>query len=139
VLFDIGHGMGAFGFDSAEAALADDFPPDIISSDVHFLSIAGPAYDLLHTMSKMLVCGVTLQDAIAMATDRPARALLREDLGHLGQDAVADISVLDLVEVDVPFVDVTGVRRAGSKLLRPRALYRAGLQEPVGPRPFEPA
>ena len=49
VLFDIAHGMGAFGFESAEAALADGFAPDIISSDVHTLSVNGPAYDLLHT------------------------------------------------------------------------------------------
>jgi dihydroorotase len=138
VLFDIGHGMGAFGFDSAEAALADGFPPDIISSDVHVMSIDGPAYDLLHTMSKMLVCGVAMEDAIAMTTDRPARAMQREDLGHLGEGAVADISVLDLVEIALPFVDVTGVRRDGAKLLKPRALYRAGLREPVGPRAFEP-
>ena len=37
ILFDIGHGMGAFGFTSAEAALNDGFKPDIISSDIHAL------------------------------------------------------------------------------------------------------
>ncbi len=73
VLFDIAHGMGAFSFDSAEAALADGFAPDIISSDVHALSIHGPAYDLLHTMNKLLHCGVALEDVIRMATDAPAR------------------------------------------------------------------
>jgi len=137
VLFDIGHGMGAFGFESAEAALADGFPPDIISSDVHVMSIDGPAYDLVHTMSKMLVCGVAVTEAVAMATDRPARAIGRHDLGHLGPGAVADVSVLDLVEIALPFVDVTGRVRDGTKLLRPRALYLAGRREELGSRPFE--
>ena len=41
VLFDIAHGMGAFGYDSAEAALKDGFKPDVISSDVHVIAGAG--------------------------------------------------------------------------------------------------
>ncbi|MBX3540111.1 MAG: amidohydrolase/deacetylase family metallohydrolase [Chelatococcus sp.] len=138
VLFDIGHGMGAFGFDSAEAALADGFPPDMISSDVHVMSIKGPAYDLLHTMSKLMCCGVGVTDVIAMVTDAPAKAMSRDHIGHLGVGAAADISVLDLVEVAVPFVDVIGHRREGMKLLKPHALYVAGQPEAVAPRPFEP-
>ena len=138
VLFDIGHGMGAFGFDSAEAALADGFPPDMISSDVHVMSIKGPAYDLLHTMSKLMCCGVGVTDVIAMVTDAPAKAMNRDHIGHLGVGAAADISVLDLIEVAVPFVDVIGHRRDGMKLLKPHALYVAGKREAVAPRPFEP-
>ena len=44
VLFDIGHGMASFDFDVAEAALADDFPPDTISTDFyrrHLESVLG--------------------------------------------------------------------------------------------------
>jgi len=126
VLFDIGHGMGAFGFASAEAALADGFAPDIISSDVHSLSVDGPAYDLLHTMSKLLHCGVALTDVLRMATDAPARALRRPDLGHLGVGAPADLSVLRVAEVALPFVDVLGERRDGAQVLRPVGLLREG-------------
>ena len=36
------------------AMLAAGFLPDVISSDVHALSIDGPAFDLLVTMSKFL-------------------------------------------------------------------------------------
>ena len=126
VLFDIGHGMGAFGFKSAEQALADGFAPDIISSDVHALSVAGPAYDLLHTMSKLLNCGVSLADAIAMATDAPARAMRRLDLGHLSVGAVADISLIERIDAKFPFVDVVGVRRESTSLLRPRGMFLQG-------------
>jgi len=47
VIFDIGHGGGSFGFRTAEAMLAAGFLPDVISSDVHTLSINGPAFDQL--------------------------------------------------------------------------------------------
>src|SRR5690606_41464747 len=63
-------GMGAFGYETAEAALQEGFLPDVISSDVHVIAIEGPGYDLLHTMSKLLNCGLTLPQVIAMATSR---------------------------------------------------------------------
>ncbi|MEP1775582.1 MAG: amidohydrolase/deacetylase family metallohydrolase [Nitratireductor sp.] len=132
VLFDIGHGMGAFGFSSAEAAIARGFAPDIVSSDIHMLCVDGPAFDLLHTMSKLVTCGVGLSDVIAMATDAPAKAMRRSDLGHLSVGAPADISLLETVEARYPFVDVAGVEREGAMLFRPRGLLRAGqFCEPV--------
>lgn len=139
VVFDIGHGMGAFGFASAEAAIAEGFLPDIISSDVHTLSVAGPAFDLLHTMSKLVSCGVPVTQAIAMATDAPARAMRRADLGHLAVGAPADISLLDLAEARYGFVDVTGARRDGTHLLRPRGLYRQGVSIEPTARDWESA
>jgi len=137
VLFDIAHGMGAFGFESAQAALDDGFAPDIISSDVHSLSVNGPAHDLLHTMSKLLACGVQLTDVIRMATVGPARALRRQDLGHLGQGAPADVSLLRVAEVPLAFIDAVGVRRQGVSLLRPAGLVRAGRWFDPAPRPWE--
>jgi dihydroorotase len=139
ILFDIGHGMGAFGFASAEAAIGDGFAPDIISSDVHMLCVDGPAFDLLHTMSKLVTCGVPLAAAIGMVTDAPARAIGRPELGHLAPGAPADITLLDRVEADYPFVDVTGVRREGASLLRPRGLYLGGQFIQPPPRPWEAA
>jgi dihydroorotase len=126
VLFDIGHGMGAFGFESAEQALAQGFAPDIISSDVHALSVAGPAYDLLHTMSKLINCGVPLADAVAMVTDAPARAMRRLDLGHLSEGAVADISLIERIDAHFPFVDVVGTRRESTSLLCAHGVFLQG-------------
>lgn len=137
VLFDIAHGMGAFGYASAEAALKDDFPPDLISSDVHVISIEGPGFDLLHTMSKLLNCGLPVADVIGMSTSRPALAVRRPDLGHLGVGAIADISVLREVESDYVFADVTGVTRQGGTLLQPVACYIGGAEAELSQRPFE--
>jgi dihydroorotase len=137
VLFDIAHGMGAFGYASAEAALGDNFPPDLISSDVHVISVEGPAFDLLHTMSKLLNCGLPLADVIGMSTSRPALAIRRPELGHLGVGATADVSVLRDVESNYVFSDVTGVSRQGSRLLQPVACYLSGKEMALDERPFE--
>ncbi len=137
VLFDIAHGMGAFGYETAEAALKDGFKPDLISSDVHVIAIEGPGYDLLHTMSKLLNCGLSLPEVIGMSTSRPALAVRRPDLGHLGVGAVADISVLREVESDYVFADVVGATRQGTTLLHPVACYLNGAEMEVSTRPFE--
>ncbi len=137
VLFDIAHGMGAFSYRSAETALSEGFPPDLISSDVHVVCVDGPAYDLLHTMSKLINCGLPLADAVGMATSRPALAIRRPDLGHLGVGASADISVLRQVDAEFVFNDVVGVTRRGTTLLQPVACYLAGGEMEVARRPFE--
>ncbi|MEO4001977.1 amidohydrolase/deacetylase family metallohydrolase [Mesorhizobium sp. CAU 1732] len=137
VLFDIAHGMGAFGYETVEAALGDGFPPDLISSDVHVIAVEGPGYDLLHTMSKLLNCGLSLPDIIGMSTSRPALAIRRPDLGHLGIGAPADITVLRQVDRDYLFEDVVGARRQGSTLLQPVAVYLAGREMELARRPFE--
>lgn len=137
VLFDIAHGMGAFGYDSAEAALKDGFKPDVISSDVHVIAVEGPGYDLLHTMSKLLNCGLSLPEVIGMSASRPALAIGKPELGHLGVGAVADITVLKQYDSNYVFQDVVGKRRQGSSLLQPMSVYLGGKSMEVSRRPFE--
>jgi dihydroorotase len=137
VLFDIAHGMGAFGYDSAEAALNDGFKPDVISSDVHVIAVEGPGYDLLHTMSKLLNCGLSLPEVIGMSANRPALAIQKPELGHLGVGAVADITVLKQYDSNYVFQDVVGKRRQGSSLLQPVSVYLGGKSMEVSRRPFE--
>jgi dihydroorotase len=137
VLFDIAHGMGAFGYDSAEAALKDGFKPDVISSDVHVIAVEGPGYDLLHTMSKLLNCGLSLPEVIGMSANRPALAIGKPEVGHLGVGAVADITVLKQYDSNYVFQDVVGKRRQGSSLLQPVSVYLGGKSMEVSRRPFE--
>jgi dihydroorotase len=137
VLFDIAHGMGAFGYETTEGALKDGFLPDLISSDVHVIAVEGPGFDLLHTMSKLLNCGLTLPEVIGMSSNRPALAIRRPELGHLGVGAPADITVLKQVDSNYVFEDVVGARRQGSTLLQPVAVYLAGKAMEIARRPFE--
>jgi len=126
VIFDIGHGGGSFGFRTAELMLEAGFLPDVISSDVHALSINGPAFDQLVTMSKFLMLGLELGAVIRASTAAPAAALGRGDLGHLAVGAVGDASILDLDEGEFDFRDVLGESRRGKERLVVSGLVVAG-------------
>jgi dihydroorotase len=126
VVFDIGHGSGSFGFRTAEAMLEAGFLPDAISSDVHTLSINGPAFDQLVTMSKFLALGMDLAAVIRAATERPAAVLSRTDLGRLSVGAPGDASVLDLVEGEFECRDVLGEVRRSRQQLAARGLVVGG-------------
>jgi len=133
VVIDIGHGMGSFSFESAEACLAQGFLPDVISSDVHALCIDGPAYDLPTTMSKLLSLGMPLERVIAAATSAPARAIGRPDLGTLRPGSPADVTVLDDRTGAFEYVDVTGRTMTGRRRLVPVLTIAGG--EVLEPRP----
>jgi dihydroorotase len=126
VVFDIGHGGGSFGFRTAERMLEAGFLPDVISSDVHALSVNGPAFDQLVTMSKFLALGVELGPVIRAETAAPAAALGREDIGQLTVGAAGDATILDIVEGDFEFRDVLGESRRGRQQLAMRALVVGG-------------
>ena len=121
VVFDIGHGGGSFGFRTAEGMLAAGFLPDVISSDVHALSINGPAFDQITTMSKLLSLGMDLTAIIRAGTAAPAAAIGRADLGHLGEGAAGDASIIDLAEGEFDYRDVLGETRPGRLRLEPTA------------------
>jgi dihydroorotase len=126
IVFDIGHGGGSFGFRTAEAMLAAGFLPDVISSDVHALSINGPAFDQITTMSKLLSIGMDLTDVIRAGTIAAAKAIGRTDLGHLAPGAVGDASILDLVEGTFDYRDVIGETRQGRLRLSASSLVVSG-------------
>lgn len=133
VIFDIGHGMGSFGFGTARAMLENNFLPDVISSDVHSLSIKGPAVDLSVTMSKFLCLGMSLQQVIAACTTAPAQAIRRDDLGTLRPGSPADASVLKLEEGEFNYVDSLQETVKGTQRLQPLAMVRAGGWWPAQP------
>jgi dihydroorotase len=93
---------------------------------VHALCIDGPAFDLLTTMSKFLCLGFPLVDTVRAATDAPAKALLRSDLGTLQPGAAGDASVLALETGEFDYVDSTGERLAGRTRLSARATVMNG-------------
>jgi dihydroorotase len=126
VIFDIGHGGGSFGFRTTEAMLAAGFLPDVISSDVHQLSVNGPAFDQITTMSKLLSLGMTLGDVIRASTAAPAAAVGRSDLGHLGIGAIGDASVIELEEGEFDYGDVLGETRQGRQRLHASGLVLSG-------------
>ena len=117
ILFDVGHGKSSFGFATAEAMLAAGFEPDCISSDVHALSVAGPARDLLTTMSKLLNLGMSLEAVVAATTSGPAAAIRHPELGALTPGAPGDATLLRLEDGTFDFVDASGERRTATQRL----------------------
>lgn len=126
VIFDIGHGMGSFAFRTARTMLDQEFAPDCISSDVHAQSIEGPAFDLLTTMSKFLCLGMPLTEVIRCATENPANALKRPELGTFRQGGVGDASVLSLDDGQFDYVDVVGEHLQGKSRLMAHGLVIGG-------------
>jgi dihydroorotase len=117
VIFDIGHGGGSFGFKTTRAMLANGFLPDVISSDVHILSINGPAFDLLTTMSKFLVLGLDLPTVIRLSTSNAASAIRKPELGTLKPGSVGDASILELRDGSFEYLDVIGEKVVGKQRL----------------------
>lgn len=133
VRFDVGHGAGSFAFDRAEAALAEGFRPDTISSDLHRFNVDGPVHDLVTTLSKFLHLGLSLSEVIAMATTAPASALGRQgQMGTLSPGSTADIAVLRLEEGRFAFTDSFGNSVMGSRRLVPIATVGDGRRVPLG-------
>ncbi len=126
VLFDIGHGMGSFSFKTARAMLANGFPPDTISSDVHALCINGPAFDQVTTMSKFLCLGMSLADVIKASTSDAAFALKRPELGSLKPGSVGDATILSVDSGTFDYVDVTGEHLTGNSRIHSRGVVIAG-------------
>jgi dihydroorotase len=129
VIFDVGHGGGSFDYTVAEAAIQQGCPPDVISSDIHVFSgnTAGMPF-LPWVMSKFLNLGFTLEQVIAMATASPARVINRlPKLGTLQLGAPGDVTVLDVVEGPVEFVDTRNNKRTGKVHLKPAHTVVAGV------------
>ena len=129
VIFDIGHGGGSFDYTVAEAAIQQGCLPDTISSDIHVFSGNTPGMPYLTwVMSKFLGLGFSLEQVVAMATLKPAAVINRlPKLGTLQIGAPGDVSILELVEGPVSFVDTRNNKREGKVHLRPVQTVAAGV------------
>jgi dihydroorotase len=126
VIFDVGHGSGSFWYSRAEPLTAQGFWPDTISTDLHAESMIRGMKDMTNVMSKFLNLGMSLQDAIAKSTWKPAQVIKRTDLGHLSVGAPADVAVLKLHKGSFGFIDVRGGRKMGTQKLEAELTVREG-------------
>ena len=129
VHFDVGHGAGSFDYTIAETAIAQGAGPDTISSDIHVYSGNTPGMPYLTSvMSKFLNMGFNLEQVISMATINPARAIDKlAKLGTLQVGAPGDVTLLDVVQGPVEFVDTRNNKRAGQVQLKPVQTVAGGV------------
>jgi dihydroorotase len=119
--------MQSFSFVVAEAALAQGFLPDTISTDQYVRHVGSiPQHDLPRTLSKFLAIGMSESDAWERVTLRPAGVLgLAGEIGTLAPGACADLAVLRWNPSAPPLRDVNGVERPGG-CWEPALTVRAG-------------
>jgi dihydroorotase len=136
VIFDVAHGGGSFDFTVAEVAIPGGCTPDTISSDIHVFSGNSPGVPFLpNVMSKFMAMGFTLEQVVAMATSAPAKIINRAPkIGTLQLGAPGDVSIMELVEGPVTFVDTRNNMRDGKAYLKPVQTVINGV--PFG-RPYQ--
>jgi dihydroorotase len=129
VMFDVGHGGGSFDYTVAEVAMPAGAGPDTISSDIHVFPGNTPGMPYLTwVMSKFLGLGLTLEQVVTMATVNSAKVINRNPkLGTLPTGAPADVSLLEIVDGPIEFVDTRNNKRQGKQHLRPSGAVVAGV------------
>ncbi len=126
IIFDVGHGGGAFYWKQAIPSVQQGFITDVISSDLHTGSMNSGMKDMANLLSKFLNMGLPLSDVIKRATLNPALAIKRPELGNLNPGAIADIAVFTIRKGNFGFLDVIGTKMKGDRKLEAELTIRAG-------------
>src|SRR4030095_2707939 len=126
IIFDVGHGGGAFSWRQAVPAMKQGFQPNVISTDLHAESMNSGMKDMSNVMSKFLNMGMSLQDVILRSTWNPANVIRRTDLGNLSVGSEADIAVFNLRTGAFGFLDVRKTKLKGTQKLEAELTLRAG-------------
>jgi dihydroorotase len=140
VVFDVGHANRHLTFDIVRGCLADGLVPNVISTDLHAFSGAGPVVDLPTTLTKFLTLGMTLEQVIAACTVNAARAMAWDDrIGSLAVGREADIAVLELVDAPTTLYDCVGGELHVDQQLKARHTIRHGQLVSGAASPPSPA
>ena len=126
IIFDVGHGGGAFHFAQAVPSIQQGFVADVISSDLHTGSMNGGMKDMTNLLSKFMAMGLSVQDVILRSTWNPAKVINRPELGNLSVGTVADVAVFSLRKGDFGFTDVRAKKLKGTQKLEAELTLRAG-------------
>jgi len=96
VLFDVGDGATAFGFEAAEVAITEGLLPDTISTDYYRHHLVNEMdHDMSHVVSKLMAVGMTEEQCWPRVTSMPAQVHgLGDVTGRLDAGAAADFCVV---------------------------------------------
>jgi dihydroorotase len=140
-----------FGWETAEALVAQGFFPDTIATDIEIHSQLGRSDEpmvadrritgvrvvsertLVEYMAMFFKLGFSLDDVIRMATATPARVLGIESVaGSLKPGMPADVSVLEIISGRFKLTDATGMIRIGEQAIIPVVTLKAGVSYAAG-------
>jgi dihydroorotase len=117
IIFDVGHGGGSFTYSQALPATQQGFYPETISTDLHTGSMNGAMKDMLSVMSKFMALKMDLQSVIKASTWSAAKAIKREELGHISVGAIADVAILNVRKGKFGYYDVARYKSEGTEKL----------------------
>jgi dihydroorotase len=126
IVFDVGHGGGAFSWVQAVPAVKQGFLPNVISTDLHIQSMNAGMKDLCNVMSKFMALGLSIQDVVLRTTLNPAQVINRPELGNLDIGAEADVAVLRVRDGNFGFTDVRRLTVDGTQKIEAEITIRAG-------------
>ncbi|MCF0052766.1 amidohydrolase/deacetylase family metallohydrolase [Dyadobacter sp. LJ53] len=115
IIFDVGYGGASFNYSQAIPAIKQGFYPNTISTDLHTGSMNGSMKDMLSIMSKFYVMGMDLPTVIKASTWEPAQVIHRENLGHISENAIADVAIFSMRKGNFGFYDKTGFKMEGKE------------------------
>jgi dihydroorotase len=133
IIFDFGNGVADhFDWDTVEKATRQGFWPDTFSTDWNVMSRTTGVVDFPNVMSKLLMFGMPLSQAIACATVNAARLFPAfDDRGTLNVGAPADVAILELRDGSFEFLDNYKGTRSGRQRLFPIATMLNGKRAPA--------
>jgi predicted amidohydrolase len=128
VIFDVASGRINYNINVMRHAFADDFFPDLISTDAVSTSIyQHKLFHLLYVVSRHLAMQNPLLDIFAACTATPARIMgLERLIGTLEEGAWADIAIFKIRKKPITFNDQYGNTLEGTQLLVPQLTIKAG-------------
>ena len=126
VIFDVGHGGGAFKFANAIPAIKQGFLPNTISSDLHTSSMNSAMKDMTNLMSKFMAMGLSLEQVVEKSTWNPATVIKRPELGNLSVGSGADVAIFSVLNGDFGFMDTARTKIKGNKKIQAEMTIRAG-------------
>jgi len=128
VFFDFGNDVNDhFDWDTVEKATKQGLWPDTFSTDWSPQSKTTGVVDFPNVMSKLIMFGMPVAQAIACATVNAARVFPSfDDRGTLNVGAPADVAILELRDGTFEFLDNYKGTRTGKQRLFPAETLLAG-------------
>jgi dihydroorotase len=109
VIMDVGHAGVHCDVAVVKAAMSQGLFPDTISTDIHLPPPGRKVYLMNDLVSKFHALGMSLEDALAASTIKPAKVLgLQDQIGSLAPGMSGDAAVYDLREGRFVWHDMAG-------------------------------
>ena len=128
VIMDVAHAGVHCDVEVVRAAMDQGLFPDTISTDIHIAPPGRIVYLMNDLVSKFHAMGMSLSDAIAASTNRPAEVLgLQDSIGSLGVGMEGDAAVWEQRQGRFVWHDMAGHNVDGSLRLDTFATVKGGM------------